>query len=201
MDIDLKNIGKKYNRNWIFRNLDFQIKSGEMVSITGHNGSGKSTLLQIISGFITPSEGQVIYSVKSEDLQTHFSFVAPYQSIIEEFTLIEHLEFHSKFKRAQNSFKEIIEKAGLTGSEDKIVQEFSSGMKQRLRLALAFFYESKVIFLDEPTSNLDSKGEKWYQELIKSVKGKSTIVVASNQEFEIKEAQKNIFVEKFKGKK
>ena len=198
MDIELKNVGKKYNRNWIFRKVDFQIESGEMVSITGHNGSGKSTLLQIISGFITPSEGKVTYTDDSDDLQTLFSFVAPYQNIIEEFTLLEHLKFHAKFKQPKNSFDQIIEKSGLSGSEDKVIQEFSSGMKQRLRLAMAFFYESKVVFLDEPTSNLDTQGEKWYQELIKSIKGKTTIIVASNQEFEIKEAEKNLFVEKFK---
>lgn len=169
-----------------------------MVSITGHNGSGKSTLLQIISGFTTASEGQINYNETADDLQVDFSFVAPYQNIIEEFTLIEHLRFHARFKHPKIPFSDIIEKSGLTGSENKIIQEFSSGMKQRLRLALAFFYDAKVIFLDEPTSNLDSKGEKWYHALIQSVKGNSTIIVASNQEFEIKEAQRNISIENFK---
>ena len=96
------------------------------------------------------------------------------------------------------SFDQIIEKAGLKGSEKKIIKEFSSGMKQRLRLSLAFFYEAEVIFLDEPTSNLDKQGEAWYQDLILQIKGKKTIFIASNQEFEIKEATKNIFIEKFK---
>ncbi|WP_421871397.1 ABC transporter ATP-binding protein [Marinoscillum sp.] len=198
MDIELSNIGKKFNRNWIFRKIDFQIYSGDMVSITGHNGSGKSTLLQIISGFITPSEGNVHYAEDGEDLQTQFGFVAPYQNVIDEFTLLEHLEFHSRFKQPLMNYEEMIELAGLEGSENKLVQEFSSGMKQRLRLSLAFFYEANTIFLDEPTSNLDKSGEAWYQKLILANKGERTLIVASNQEFEIQEAKKNLFVENFK---
>lgn len=198
MDIELSNIGKKFNRNWIFRKIDFQIYSGDMVSITGHNGSGKSTLLQIISGFITPSEGNVHYTEGGEDLQTQFGFVAPYQNVIDEFTLLEHLEFHSRFKQPLMNHEEMIELAGLGGSENKLVQEFSSGMKQRLRLSLAFFYEANTIFLDEPTSNLDKSGEAWYQKLILANKGERTLIVASNQEFEIQEAKKNLFVENFK---
>ena len=198
MKIELVNIGKKYNRNWIFKGLNFIVESGDLVSITGHNGSGKSTLLQIISGFNTPSKGSVTYTPVSPDIQTSFAFVAPYQHVIEEFTLVEHLEFHSQFKQPLRSFPEIIEQSGLIGSEQKIIKEFSSGMKQRLRLALAFFFNSKLILLDEPTSNLDKSGEEWYQNLILQFKGSKTIIIASNQDFEIKEATKNIFIENFK---
>lgn len=199
MQIELKNIGKKFNRNWIFKGIDFSIESGDLVSITGHNGSGKSTLLQIISGFITPSRGTIHYGHKKEDLQTNFSFVAPYQNVVEEFTLLEHLAFHGQFKKPLLAFQDIIQQAGLSGNEDKPIKEFSSGMKQRLRLALAFFYESEVIFLDEPTSNLDKQGEQWYQQLIISSKSNKTLIIASNQEFEISEATKNIFIENYKG--
>ena len=198
MQVVLSDIGKKFNRNWIFKGISFTAESGDLVSITGHNGSGKSTLIQIISGFITVSKGTITYSPKIEEVQTSFGFVAPYQNLIEEFTLLEHLEFHANFKKALLPFDQIIEKAGLKGSEKKIIKEFSSGMKQRLRLSLAFFYEAEVIFLDEPTSNLDKQGEAWYQDLILQIKGKKTIFIASNQEFEIKEATKNIFIEKFK---
>lgn len=198
MRVELNDIGKKFNRNWIFKGINFTVESGDLVSITGHNGSGKSTLIQIISGFITASKGQVTYSPQLEDIQTSFGFVAPYQNLIEEFTLLEHLTFHANFKKAILPPVDIIERAGLKGNEDKVVKEFSSGMKQRLRLSLAFFCEAEIIFLDEPTANLDKQGEDWYQQLILDFKEKKTIFIASNQDFEIQEATKNIFIEKFK---
>ncbi len=198
MQIELQGIGKKYNRNWIFKGIDFSIASGDLVSITGHNGSGKSTLIQILSGFITPSKGNVTYIPHEEDIQLQFGFVAPYQNLIEEFTLMEHLLFHSKFKQPSLSYKKMLSESGLIGNEQKVIKEFSSGMKQRLRLSLAFFFEHKVLFLDEPTSNLDQQGETWYQNLIKQNKGQKTMIIASNQKFEIQEANTNIFIEKFK---
>ncbi|MEQ8473101.1 MAG: ABC transporter ATP-binding protein [Marinoscillum sp.] len=199
MNITLEDVGKKYNRQWVFRHLEAEIKTGDTVAITGHNGSGKSTLIQIMSNFITPSEGEVKYSEKDAlDLQTKFSFAAPYQNLIEEFTLSEHLQFHSRFKKPMHDEVSIIEFAGLGGNDQKLVKEFSSGMKQRLRLAIAFFYESSLIFLDEPTSNLDQKGIDWYQQLITGNHQNKTIIIASNQSFEYELASQKIQIEKFK---
>lgn len=199
MNIKINDVGKKYNRQWIFRHLSADISTGDVVAITGHNGSGKSTLIQILSSFITPSEGSISYAPHSgTDIQTNFAFVSPYQNLIEEFTLHEHLAFHSKFKRPLISEDEIMHNSGLLGNGSKLIKEFSSGMKQRLRLSLAFFYESKAIFLDEPTSNLDQKGVDWYQELIAAHSPGNTIIIASNQAFEYELATQHILVEAFK---
>lgn len=198
MDITLNDLGKKYNRQWIFRHLNTTVKSGEITAITGHNGAGKSTLLKIISGFTTPSEGSVDYSHKADDIQTQFSFAAPYLNLMDEFTLLEHLHFHGKFKKPQLPYDEMIARSGLTTASHKLVKDFSSGMRQRLRLSLAFFFESAVIFLDEPTSNLDEKGVAWYQELITSSPHSPTIVIASNQPQEYQSAHQIISIEPFK---
>lgn len=199
MTITLEDVGKKYNRQWIFRHVDLQINNGDVLAITGHNGSGKSTLIQIISNYLTPSEGSVTYGSKDvADLQTTFSYVSPYQNLLDEFTLLEHLQFHAKFKKALCPEQEIIDQSGLTGNAQKLVKDFSSGMKQRLRLALGFFYESSVIFLDEPTSNLDQKGIDWYQNLMQLKPAGQTVIIASNQRAEYEKATQMLSIEKYK---
>lgn len=200
MTINLQDLGKKYNRQWIFRHLAHEIQNGEKVAITGHNGSGKSTLLKIIGGYVTPSEGQVNY-VREEQGENHqlcFSIAAPYLNLIEEFTLLEHLDFHQKFKTALVSHDEICKLSGLNGSEDKIIRDFSSGMKQRLRLSLAFFFQSKAILLDEPTANLDELGTAWYKDLIRVHLNGRTLIVASNHPDEYSFCDQVIAIEKFK---
>ena len=182
MEIKLEGIGKKYGRQWIFRNLDFVVEPNSATAITGHNGSGKSTLLQIVSSFTDPTTGKVIYS--QPDPIPHISYVAPYLELIEELTLLEHLDFHFTFKKATIPFDLMIQRAELAGAEHKSIGEFSSGMKQRLKLLLAFYTQTSLICLDEPTSNLDEQGIQWYQREVMNQKGNRTIIIASNQRFE-----------------
>lgn len=197
MQITAIDLGKRYNRQWIFKDLNCKIQSGEMVAITGHNGSGKSTLLKILSGFLGASKGCVEYGDSIEDIQTQFAFAAPYVNLIAEFTLSEHLAFHRKFKNTLMSDEEILDKSGLSQSRHKLVKDFSSGMQQRLRLALAFFFDAKIIFLDEPTTNLDAKGTNWYLNLLKERHENQTIVIASNQPVEYQGAHQSILIENF----
>lgn len=199
MAITLQDLGKKYNRQWIFRHLQFDIKEGDRIAITGHNGSGKSTLLKLIGGFLAPTEGQITFENRpKEDVQLHFSIAAPYLNLVEEFTLLEHLDFHHKFKKSLLNKTEICKVSGLEGNENKPIRDFSSGMKQRLRLSLCFFFESKAILLDEPTANLDQEGIDWYQELVQRYASYRTIIIASNQPAEYAFCDRIIEIEKFK---
>ncbi len=175
----------------MFRNVECTLLPFTTVAITGHNGSGKSTLLQLIWGYQTPSEGSVSYyqheqPVEAASVYKHAAFVAPYLELPEELTLCECLEYHFSFKELKQgeSFSSIIAKAGLAGNDDKQIRYFSSGMKQRLKLLLAFFCTSPVLFLDEPTSNLDESGIAWYQQLLAEQHHTRTIVIASNQKYE-----------------
>ncbi len=181
-------LGKKYNTNWIFRDLSLEIDNGETVALVGPNGSGKSTLLQILSNALTPSKGTVIYQQGDQELApeqavAEINFSSPYADLIEELTLLEHLRFHSKFKKPSLELEAIVEQMGYPDAMHKPIQEFSSGMKQRLKLALAFYFEGSILALDEPTSNLDSNGIDWYLSLIEREK-KRTILIASNQRYE-----------------
>jgi ABC-type multidrug transport system ATPase subunit len=189
--IELHHIGKKFNKHWLFKQLSYTIESHKTIAITGFNGSGKSTLLQILLGYQMPSTGNIQYSSKGSVVPDELffervSFVAPYLELPEELTLTEVLQFHFSFKqiKVNCSFDQMITQSGLSGSEHKQVKYFSSGMKQRLKLILAFFTVSEVLLLDEPTSNLDEKGIRWYRELLAAEHHQRTIVIASNQPYE-----------------
>lgn len=171
--------------------MNLLFESNHSYALTGYNGSGKSTLLQIIYGYQVPSAGKVLFSVNGnpvpeETLYQHIAIATPYMELPEELTLLEVLEFHFSFKRlALNmSFEMLIAEAGLSGSEDKQVKYFSSGMKQRLKLILAFYNDCEVLLLDEPCSNMDDQGVSWYRYMINEQKGKRTIIIASNQRSE-----------------
>lgn len=192
MDISLEQLSKRYNKEWIFRDLNYNFSTGKNYALVGANGSGKSTLLQILSGYHLATSGEILYTsggnvISGEAIYPHIALAAPYMELIEEFTLLEHLNFHFKFRKLQQgqTFQAVMESCYLGEARHKFVKNFSSGMKQRLKLALAFYTESEVILLDEPTSNLDAQGISWYHErLSKVINSNRTVIIASNQSYE-----------------
>jgi ABC-type multidrug transport system ATPase subunit len=188
MRITLESLGKKFNKDWIFRNVNTFFESNNSYTFVGANGSGKSTLLQVILGSMPATEGKIVYELGKIPIDpTHFfryvSLATPYLELIEEFTLTELLTFHSKFKPFRNNLTidEVIEKIGLANARHKTIQNFSSGMKQRVKLALAFFSDTQVIMLDEPTANLDKQGSDWYLQQIESQTVDRLLFICSNQ--------------------
>jgi ABC-type multidrug transport system ATPase subunit len=154
----------------------------------GANGAGKSTILQVISGSLSSSEGTISYSkegvfLNPEHVFEHLSIVAPYLELIEEFTLRELIDFHFQFKKYRSGLdrSQLIELMDLKRSEHKAIKHFSSGMKQRVKLALAFCSETEMILLDEPVSNLDQQGLEWYLSLVKEFSADRILIICSNQ--------------------
>jgi ABC-type multidrug transport system ATPase subunit len=182
MKISLTKAGKRFNRDWIFRNLSYDFTAGNAYAITGPNGSGKSTLLQVIGGSMVVSEGKVNYEVPEEQFFRHMSITAPYLELIEEMTAQEFLSFHAQFKPfiATVSVQSIIAKVGLEKSAHKQVRYYSSGMKQRLKLAQAIFSNVPCILLDEPCTNLDAEGVALYQQLVREYCTGRLVIVSSN---------------------
>jgi ABC-type multidrug transport system ATPase subunit len=187
MKITLQHISKKYNSNWIFKDLHLEINAQEKLAVLGSNGSGKSTLLQMIAGYVSPSEGKILYDTDQVSIETdiykHMSICAPSTELIEEFTLIEYVDFYNQLKPLMASMKanEIAELCYLESAKNRMIQTYSSGMKQRLKLALAALSNTPVLLLDEPTSNLDLQGIDWYKNLISTHAMHKSIVVCSNQ--------------------
>jgi ABC-type multidrug transport system ATPase subunit len=190
MRIVLKDAGRRFNQEWVFRNFSYEFNSAGNYAVLGPNGSGKSTLLSVILGNLSPSEGSVDYSDDKEipvaQIYTRLSFAAPYVDLVEEFTLQETIDFHFKFKGFYPGLDAagLMEILGLARSQDKALKYFSSGMKQRTKLVLACCTDSPLLLLDEPTSNLDKQGIDWYHELIRNFTSDKLVLVGSNQENE-----------------
>jgi len=186
--ITLSDIGKKFRHQWIFRKVNLEINKGEKIAITGQNGSGKSTFLQLLSGYISQSEGKVKWfsgddEIPVENIHRYVSLAAPYLELIEEFTLEENVTFYSRYKKLQQgiSTELLIEKAGLTDARNKQVKNFSSGMKQRSKLAMAFMADTPLLLIDEPLSNLDTAGYEWYKAMVSELDPNRTVILCSNQ--------------------
>lgn len=191
MKISLTDAGKRYNRDWIFRHFNYIFETGQSYAITGPNGSGKSTLLQALSGGMYINEGITSWShnqeeIPSEKVYRYVSICAPYLELIEEMTLTEFLKFHHGFKEfiPGLSVPDIVSIIGLEKSTNKQIRFYSSGMKQRVKLAQCVFSNTPIILLDEPCTNLDVAGIGLYHSLISEYCSERLVVVSSNDEVE-----------------
>lgn len=187
MKISLTKTGKRFNRDWIFRNITYEFTTGNAYAITGPNGSGKSTLLQVIGGAIAMSEGQAKYEVVNKevheyDVFRHIAIAAPYLELIEEMTATEFLSFHMQFKPflAGITIPQALFTIGLEKAAHKQIRYYSSGMKQRVKLAQAIFSDVPCLLLDEPCTNLDTEGIALYQSLIAQYASNRLVIVSSN---------------------
>ena len=187
ISIELKETGKKFNREWIFQSLSHQFKSGSKTVILGSNGSGKSTLLQVIASYLIPDKGSVSYYtdkelIKQDDIRRFISIASPYLQLTEEFTLNDIIDHYRVFKPLliNESNKSIAAHFQLEQVLHKQIRHYSSGMKQRVKLGLAIASESPVLFLDEPLSNLDTNGLNWYQNMLSEFTLHKTLIVCSN---------------------
>lgn len=188
MKIIAQNLGKKFRYEWVFRNLNYEFHSGESYTFIGANGSGKSTLLQVLSGFMPHSEGIIQYKnqeklILIDDYYKHLTVAAPYLELIEDFTLTEIIEFHVKFKPFKNnlSISDFIDFIELSKAKNKEIKFFSSGMKQRVKLGLAFWSDCEILMLDEPTSNLDLAASSWYLRNVQEHSKNRLLFICSNQ--------------------
>ena len=188
MEIRLKGISKRFGGHWLFKDLNLHFTKPGCWAIIGPNGSGKTTLLQIIAGLILPSGGTVEHyqqqkSIEADHWYRHLWLAAPYIELLEELTLKELLDFHFRLKPAINSYsaQELAQACHLQESIHKPIANFSSGMKQRLKLAMGFFSDVPLLLLDEPTTNLDRQGFQWYHQQITRLLDRKLIIICSNQ--------------------
>lgn len=205
MKITLSKIGRRFNREWIFRNIDYTFETGKSYAILGINGSGKSTLLQVISGALSQSEGVISYETNGKEVEIdqvfqYLALATPYLELIEEFTLTEVLDFHFEFKtrRDKLSNNDLITLLNMESSKNKQLKYFSSGMKQRVKLILAFCADTQILLLDEPTSNLDEQGISWYNSLVAKFTSNRLVIVCSNQNHEYEFCQYRLHISDYK---
>jgi ABC-type multidrug transport system ATPase subunit len=183
LSIELNGVSRKYGREWIFRRLEKTFAAGGRYAVIGPNGSGKSTLLKVIAGILSPNEGKVVFKdgdkeVDIADVYKHISLCSPYLELPDELTLTELLQFHTDLRKLTISNTEFIQQVQLDPAKE--LRNYSSGMKQRLKLALAFYTESDLLLLDEPTANLDKHWSDWYLQLLLNQTGNRTLIISSN---------------------
>lgn len=205
MEIQLENVAKKFNKEWIFRDLNLSLSQNDTIAVVGPNGSGKSTLLQVIAGSLLQTHGSVKYlhkdqSIEPDHIYKYLSLVAPALSLPEDFTLEEFIDFHFKFKKLKpgHNLDELPDIFKLGKAKTKFIKNFSTGMKQRLKLGIAFYADTPLLLLDEPATNLDIAGLEWYLEEIEKVKKEKMIFVCSNRKSEYEFCKKNINILDYK---
>lgn len=202
--LEAQQLGKRFNREWIFRGFTHRFTAGNTYAITGPNGSGKSTLLQVLWGQVPASAGAVQYQVNGqaialEDVYQQVSMATPYLDLIEEFTLAEMLTFHFKMRKIRAGFSthDLANVFELDHAKNKLIGHFSSGMRQRLKLGLSIYTQASFIFLDEPFTNLDEKAIKWYQNQLQHLHD-AVVFIASNDPREIENSHEKILISNYK---
>ena len=205
MNLSVNKVGKRFLNTWIFRDISLSLKGSNTYALVGHNGSGKSTLLQILAGYLSPSEGEVSFvqdgvEIKRDDIHRYLSFCSPYTELIEELTLEEHIKFHNKFRPFVEGLdaRAVMQIMNLDHEWDKTVRFFSSGMKQRLKLALSILSDSSFILLDEPSTNLDKQSTDWFLKTLERYRGDRLVIIASNVEDDLRLCNEEISVERYK---
>jgi heme ABC exporter ATP-binding subunit CcmA len=202
--LKVTNLCKYYSRTLLFKGISFELGAGEILGITGWNGSGKSTLLRIIAGLVRPTAGQVEMSYEDETIpkesrRRFLGMVAPALALYEELTALENMEFFCKVRGVsydRGNCLHIMERVGLAEHVHKMCRNYSSGMKQRLKLVQALLHDPPLLLLDEPGCNLDSKGMKIVEEITLEQRRFGMTVIASNEKREVDYADRVINLSK-----
>lgn len=200
ISLKVKDLKKSFNRRLVFQNLSFEVNSGERFIITGKNGSGKSTLIKILAGILVESSGELNYFINDkkidrEKIYTIVGLVSPYLVLYDEFTAFENLYLFAKIRNLNikgEEINEILQRVNLYDRRNDPLRTYSSGMKQRVKYASAILHNPMVLLLDEPTSNLDSDGKQFVEELIRNFNTDGIVIIATNEPQDLKYGQRII---------
>ena len=197
-----ENLSKRFANLKVFSKLNFDLKTGDSMAVVGPNGSGKSTLLMVLLSIYRPSKGSVEYflddtKIDDDDVRATVSLVSPYLNLYDQLTGEENLKFFatvSGFEITGKEISKLLERVGLAGRGLDLVGGYSSGMKQRLKYAVALLNKPAFLYLDEPTSNLDESGKRIVFDIIEEYRSQAIIVIATNEEEEYSLAQSRLLV-------
>lgn len=200
--IKAANLSKKFNERSIFKDVGFELQSGQSLAVTGQNGSGKTTLIRIISGLLSSTGGTLVFSeddqeISIEQIFAHIGLVGPYLQLYNTLTAMENLVFFSKIRGLgtnQSRIFELTKQMGLAGREMDYVKNYSSGMVQRLKFVFALLHEPPVLLVDEPTSNLDEKGMEIVYGILKKQMENKILIIATNNPEESRFGQRHIHI-------
>ena len=196
MNINVKNLSKKFNNYFAVNNINFTLDKNRTLGLLGPNGCGKTTSIGMMLGLITPSSGEVLINgqnvnnVNRDDLLSKMNFASPYIELPKKLTVRQNLEVYGRLygvKDLKNRISEISEDLDLNDFLAKKTGELSSGQKNRVSLAKSLINKPEVLFLDEPTASLDPDIGDFVRNYIEAYKSKNniTILLASHNMKEV----------------
>jgi heme exporter protein A len=196
-------LSKRFGGLKVFSGLEFELTTGQSMAVVGPNGSGKSTLLMVLLSLYTPTRGEVIYYNDDERMddaavRAEVALVSPYLNLYDQLTAEENIKFFATVSSRNvpgKTIENLLSRVGLDGRGSDLVGGYSSGMKQRLKYAVALLKEPAFMFLDEPTSNLDDAGKQLVLDVIKENRSRSVVVIATNEKEEYHLAEKQLRVD------
>lgn len=199
IQIEVKNISKKYNKQLIFKDISYTFRAKSSYALLGHNGSGKSTLLQALAGYIGVWEGSIEYlhsegKIEPANWYKYLSWSAPYTELLREYSLDEMIRFHFSMQPRPTgwSVDEVKQLLGLEKYGNRPLKYFSSGMEQRVKVGLAILTPKPILLLDEPCTNFDKQAVSWYQQLMATYASDKVVIIASNSPEEYSHTQYQI---------
>lgn len=204
--IEIENLTKYFGRRLIFKGINEKLSSPEIIGISGQNGAGKSTFVKMLAGVISPSKGKIKHYIDNklileEKVYNYLGFVSPYLVLYDEFTALENLYYFSKIRGItfdKNYAHELLKTVNLYERRNDFVKTYSSGMKQRLKYCFALIHKPKLLIFDEPVSNLDNSGKEIVYNFINNYGANSLVIVASNEDSDLKLCKYIIELEKYK---
>lgn len=204
--IELSGVSKRFGEDWVFRNVEYNFSYSNRYALRGPNGSGKSTFLKLISGQLSPSKGNIQFTstegkaIDFADLYKQVSYTGPYIELIEEFSLREAIQFHRFFKVFLGNIddQELLRILQFQKIGDRQIRHLSSGQKQRVKLALSIMSQSRILLLDEPSTNLDAEGMQWFQELLNQYAGDRLLIIASNEPKDFQICRETLSIQDYK---
>ena len=190
--LSVKNLAKRFGALKVFSDINFELETGGSVAVVGPNGSGKTTLMMTLLAGLRPSKGEIVYqqddrTLTDDEVRNYTSLVSPYLNLYDNLSAEENMKFFATVSGRNITGKridEMLNRVGLEGRGMNLVREYSSGMKQRLKYAVAILKEPPFLFLDEPTSNLDDDGKKIVRGIVEEYRDRSIIVIATNEQEE-----------------
>lgn len=200
ISIETHKLTKRFGRRLVFKNINLFLNDGKSLAVTGRNGSGKTTLLSTLAGLTAPSSGKIEIKVDDESINPskrrhHLSYVGPELTLYDSLTAWENIQFFATLqgKIGDRSYlMSLFETVGLADRRNDFYGSYSSGMKQRLKYAVALINNPDILLLDEPTANLDSAGKDIVMQIISRQKNNGILIMATNERGEYAFAEERL---------
>ena len=177
--LSAQGISKRFGPQWLFRGLDIEISQGDCLIVTGKNGSGKSTLLKLLAGLERPTEGTLKNGFDNE--QSNRAYCALDQAVFPALTVTEHLDLAAELRtQPLTSNLQLLTPVGLQDHQNHQAQHLSSGLRSRLKIALAIQSQPKLLIWDEPGVALDEAGRELVARVVKEQTQRGALILATN---------------------